>query len=252
MVHGFYVGHRQIRIDRMNDRGEALVHALGVAGSAHGHGYVRPRTLREGHVDLGEAAVTRAAIADVLVDADDLPVNRRAEIGDAGDELFYGDALRQWVDAGEILRYEGGVHNGDGHAAIGVGFREGASARDADSEGGEVAGRYHVESCAGTLRAVRYRFTDDVEGHAEARAAYWIPCRDRSRRDPGKRLNALNQLPIENADLLGSLQAVSGHGQSKGEDVIGLEAHVDVREVPETVDCQTRGGQQRERQGKLR
>src|SRR6266403_5204239 len=123
----------------MNHRGKALVHALGVAGSAHGHGHVRPRTLRKGDIDLGEAAVTRAAVADILVNADDLPVNRWAEIGDAGDKLFYGDALRQRIDAREILRYEGGVYDGDRHAAIGVGFREGAAARDRDAESGEVA-----------------------------------------------------------------------------------------------------------------
>src|SRR6202030_3827774 len=99
-----------------------------------------------------------------------------------------------------------------------------------------------------TLRAVRYRFTHDVEGHPETRASHRVPRGDRSSRDSRKRSNTLNQLAIERSDLFRSLQAVGGHGQSEGEDVIGPEAHVDVGEVPETVDRQTRGGQQRERQ----
>jgi hypothetical protein len=77
----------------MNDRGKAFIPALWIASSAYGHGDIRPGTLREGYVDFGEAIASGSAIADILLDTDDLPINRRAEIGDPGDELFYGDAL---------------------------------------------------------------------------------------------------------------------------------------------------------------
>ena len=56
----------------------------GVNRSAHGDARLRPGALREGNINFGEALAARAAVADVVIHADDLPGNGWAEFGDAG------------------------------------------------------------------------------------------------------------------------------------------------------------------------
>ena len=108
---------------------------------------------------------------DVVIDADDLPLDGWAEFGDAGDELFDGDALLERVDVFEVLLHEVFVDDGYFDAGGGVLVGERTAIDHANAEGFEEVGRDHAEAGVGTHGGiVEGGFSDDGEGHAEAGA----------------------------------------------------------------------------------
>src|SRR5258708_22891078 len=81
----------------MHGRGDALRHLLGIATGTHGHVSLRPRNLPERYVDLWEASVANAAIANIVVYAYDLPLNSCTNRGGTGNRLLHHQALGERV-----------------------------------------------------------------------------------------------------------------------------------------------------------
>src|ERR1700722_3449928 len=205
MVHGLHVGHRKVWIEGADHRSDALRHVIGIGRSSNRHRAAGPRALRKGNVDLGETLALWPTVADILVDADDLPCDRWADVGDAGNQLVDRNALCQRVNIGEILFHHLRIDNRYGHSSGGIGFRESSSARNAYTERLKIFGRDHVEAGIRTLRFIRHRFACDLKAHAEACALDWETGRNRRGSDARKRLHSIAELAVESRYLLRSL-----------------------------------------------
>src|SRR5215469_4512492 len=251
LIHGLDVGHGEVGVQGLDDGRDAGGGAGGIAEGTNSHVNAWPRTLREGDNDFGALAVLGIATPNIFVNSDYLPGNGRAKFCKPGNQLLYRDALGEGIDVGEIFADELSVHDGDGHTPRSIGFRERATARDANAESLEIPGRGHVEAGAGALRGIVHFFSHDVEVHAEVHAIDRHSCVDRRAGDTEKSVDALEQLPIEGEHLFGLRAAFGGHGQGKGEQMIGAETGIDVSDIPEAVNGESRGGKKREREGEL-
>ncbi len=170
LLHGAGLGEGYLGVDGVDGCGDALDHGGGVVDGADADACTGPGSLPEGDLHLG-AVFAEAAAADVVVDADDLPLDGRAEFGDAGDELLDGDALLERVDAFEVLLHEVFVDDGYFDAGGGVLIGEGAAIDYANAEGFEEVGGDHAEAGVGSHGGVvEGRFSDDGKRHAKARA----------------------------------------------------------------------------------
>src|SRR4029079_1385744 len=165
-----------------------------------------PRALIERHVDFRELVVLRPGVADVAVDADDLPLDGWAKFRDARNQLLDDDPRLQWVDAIEIFLHERVVDDRHGHTRHAVLFGKGASAGDRDPERLVVVGRDHVEAGAGPLARIGRGLARDVERHADAGSLYRRPRRHRNGGHAGHGLDPLEELRIEGVDLIVALQ----------------------------------------------
>ena len=95
----------------MHGGSDALAHLRRIASSSHRHGSLRPRTLREWNVNLGKAVAAQAAIVNVSKHADDLPFERRPQLGHARNQLLDHDALRERINSGEVALDENFIHH---------------------------------------------------------------------------------------------------------------------------------------------
>ena len=120
---------------------------------------------------------------NVVVDPYDLPLDVRSELGDAGNQLFDGDALRQRINTFEIAFHEYFVHQSHRSAAGQILVRELSSLVQADAERAKIFWRDHIESGAGALGRVVHCFPDNLKRHAKARAAKRHACGDGRCRD---------------------------------------------------------------------
>ena len=152
----------------MDGGGDALDHGGGVVDGADADACTGPGGLPEGNLHLG-AVFAEAAAADVVVDTDDLPLDRGTELGDAGDELLDRDTLLERVDAFEVLLHEVFVDDGYFDARGGVLLGERAAIDNANAEGFEEVRRDHAEAGVGSHGGiVEGRFSDDGKRHAKA------------------------------------------------------------------------------------
>src|SRR5258708_1086821 len=124
LIHRLDLGERQIGIHRQDNIRNAFTQGGWIDGCSHRDAGFRPGALPEGHVNLGEALSLRTAIADVMVDTDDLPFDGRTQLADARNQLFDEYPLRQRIDTVKIALRECLVHHGHGKTASQILVRE--------------------------------------------------------------------------------------------------------------------------------
>jgi len=235
----------------VDNRGNALGHARGIAKGAHRQTRLRPRGLPEGNVDFWEALAADSAVVNVMVDTDNLPFDGRAELGDTRNQLLNDYALGEWVHFGQVFFQEGFVHDGDGHAARNVLFSKRAASNHANAKSSEVFGSDHIEARSRARGEVVNSLSREMERHAE------VCANDRHARgsgdggDSGKRADPIDELAVKSVIQFGVRKAIVGDGQKEREDVVLPESEIHTRQFPETVNDQARAGEERERQGKL-
>src|SRR5580658_3288093 len=252
LIHRFDLRERQIRIHGLDDLGDAASQRGWVNGGAHSDGGARLGTLREGHINFGESIVARASVANVVIHADDLPRNGHTEFGDAGNDLFHEDGLDERINAIEKFLDERFVDDGYRNASRYILVGEGTAALHAHAEGFEILRRDHTEAGARTRGGIfDVGLSGDLERHAEIHAFYGYAFGGRGGGDAGECLDSFQKLAIESGDLLRIGQVTLRHRKLEGEDVIGAEAEVHVRDVPQTVNGEAAAGQEAERQRKF-
>jgi len=161
------------------------------------------------------ALAADAAVVNIMVDADNLPLDGRAEFGDAGNQLLDDNTLREGIHFGQIFSRKGFIHDGDGEAARGVLFGERAALNHADAEGPEVFRSHHTEARAGTRGRNVDSLSGEVEGHAEIHAYDGHSRGSGDGRDSRKCANLIQELAVKRVDLFGMGEAVVCDGQKK-------------------------------------
>src|SRR6266478_264701 len=242
LVHCLDLIERQIGIDGKDDGSDALGHAGRISRRVNRDSSVRTRTLREGNIDLREAVSTNAAIVDVMVDPDDLPFDRRAQFGLAGDQLLDREALFERIEIREIFLDECVVDDGDGHIAGKVLTCENAALGNGYAEGTKVFWSDHGKASAGARGEVTDGLADDGEGHSKIGALQRHAGTNGNRRNAGERADLFEKLAVEGVDLLGFGEAIGGNREAEGENVILSEAEIDARQFPKAVNDEAGAG----------
>src|SRR6185295_18188213 len=143
------------------------------------------------------------------------------------------------------------VDSGNTHTVSGVVRREVATAYHPNSERVDVFRRDHAHS--GTESPFRIDgLAHNREPGAIAGATTGNTSCQSSLRYSREVLNFFQHLPVIRPDLIWSIEASIGYGQTKRQHVVCLNAEIDPVEIPETSQRQTSGRQQGERQRKLR
>src|SRR5436190_251955 len=75
LIHSPYPVQRQVGIHGLNDGGNAVGYARGVAGCPNRNARVGPRTLPKGNVDFGKVLAVHAVVVNITIDANDLPLS---------------------------------------------------------------------------------------------------------------------------------------------------------------------------------
>src|SRR5580704_863151 len=201
LIHRLDLGERQIGIHGQDDIRNAFAQVGWIDGCAHRYAGVWPGALPEWHVNLGEALSLWTAVVDVIVDTDDLPFNRRTELGYARDQLLNEDALLQRIDAGKIALRKYLVHHSDAKTARQILIGEVTSLVYMDPKGLEELWRYHIESGARTLGGIVSCFTDNLKWHAEIGASERHAGGYGGRGHAGESSDSVKKLPIEGVNL---------------------------------------------------
>ncbi len=186
-----------------------------------------------------------------MVDADNLPFDRRSQVGHPGNKLLNDNALHKGIHFGQISFGKGLIDDGDGESAGGVLFRERAALEHADAKGAEVFRCDHIEARAGTRRRIINGLSSKIEGHAKVRADDRHAGGSRNCGDARKGANLIQKLAVEGDHLFRALEMLVGHRQKKRQDVVLPESQIHAGQFPETMNHQAGPGEERESQRKL-
>src|SRR5580692_2552654 len=185
---------------------------------------------------------------DVVIDAYDLPLDVRPQLGDARNQLFDGDALRQGINTWEIAFHEYFVHDSHRSAAGQILIRELSSLVEADAERTEIFWRDHIESGAGALGRIVHCFPDNLKRHAKTGAAKRYARGDGHCRDTWQSLDSVAKLAIERINLVRRSKLVVRNRKVKREQMVATKPEIYVLDVPEAVNGHSAACEQTERQ----
>ena len=118
----------------MHCGGDAFYHRGRVFSSAHAERRLWPGNLPEGNEHLRIFFALIGSV-HVVVGSNDLPRDIRAELGDAGNELFYQHALTKRVFALQVFVHKVLIDHGYFNGGCGVLIGESASGKQLDAEG---------------------------------------------------------------------------------------------------------------------
>ena len=137
LIHRPDVAHRQVRVEALDDRGNALLQRRGIAFAADGHPHPREGRLVERQVDFAGDVVLDAVAPAVGDDADDLPDLGLTRLVRPRNDPSQLEALGQRIRGTEHALHEGLVDHGDELAALAVGGGDAAASRDAHAHQAE-------------------------------------------------------------------------------------------------------------------
>src|ERR1700722_8129815 len=136
-----------------------------------------------------------------MKDADNLPIDRWPQLGQAGDDLCDGEGLLQWVQTLQMLPHKLFVHHGNAHAGCAVLVGERAPAHNMDAKGFEVVRADRLEGGSGPLGLVNQPSPGNGKWHSVA-GAEQRRASDCSRcRDSGNGLDTVENLPVMSVNL---------------------------------------------------
>ena len=212
------------------------------AGVERGHA-IGDLSLRNDHERAGIAI--EAAIADVSDDADDLAGGLFKLRADA---FADDDLLADGILFGPVLLGHGLIDDDDAGAAPVILIGEVAAAENGNFEDGEIAGRSAHPAGAAGVGIFAGRAADDVEGQAEA-AFERQAAGGGGDFDAGNGVEALAAIADELGDAGGLLKALAGERHFQGEDVVRIEAGIDVAQGDEGADEQRGADEENEGEG---
>jgi len=102
LIHSFYLVEGKIGIHSLHDRGNALGHTAG-SPKVRTAKPLAARGIARRERRFLKSFAPNAPIVDVVVDTNNLPFNRRAKFGHAGNQLFNDNALREGIHFGQYF-----------------------------------------------------------------------------------------------------------------------------------------------------
>src|ERR1700728_2598794 len=188
----------------------------------------------------------------VVIHAYNLPLLRRSQLLLSWNQLLHRNLLPQRILARKELLHEALVHHHHLHARRRVLLVQLAPLHQVDPERRKIVRRHHPKTPTRPLRRIGIRRpAHNRERHPKSRPVQWHP-RHRCRMLHARHcVDPRQYVTVIGTNLRWILRPRIRHRQIERQHVIRLYAQIHTRQIPETVNRQTRSRQQYQRQRKF-